>query len=343
MVLPGHHAVTAQAALPLRLNEVELQHRNPTSPAVLLDLPHQGTGQLILATRGYQKAECGRRRGRTHADQFGVVGLTDFIRHLGEGEVEHELTPAVVANIERDSRDHGAVVVQCQVGRSPPGFRGNAPAALKMGQPLVGEQGGRHGCGESVPRRRINFVHGFVPGKLHGCKLHMATGRWLLRSTRKRHSARWPAQLPTGKDVGVDVGNRLEGVATGIEDDPVPVLLQPQLPGGSGDPVDQTPHDRGVVGGRLRDACHPREGNNEDVNRRLRVDVPECDHVVIAKDDIRLGIAGDDLVEDGLFHGIESTDEAARGSIRCAAVGAPPPRCGSWYSQARERAYGCRG
>lgn len=99
-------------------------------------------------------------------------------------------------------------------------------------------------------------------------------------------------------DVGVQVVDRLPGVAVGIYDSPIAALLDPVVLGHLPRQLKDGGEDLGVGLLRLRKGDDMGLGDDEDVNRGLWVNVPEGDGVIAFRHDGGRNLALDDAAEE---------------------------------------------
>src|SRR5215470_3305428 len=93
----------------------------------------------------------------------------------------------------------------------------------------------------------------------------------------------------------------LAGVAVGVEDRPK-AAGQPSLLGERGGPSDQLAHDAIVARLDVVQRCDMPLRHDEDMGRRLRIDVVEGEDAVVLVDDRSRHLALDDLAEKAVAH-----------------------------------------
>lgn len=98
--------------------------------------------------------------------------------------------------------------------------------------------------------------------------------------------------------------NLLAGVPGRIEDDPISPFTKSFVPGYVSRCEEYASQDRGAVFGNLVQRGEVVFGDDEDVDRRLRIDVLEGQDFSVLEHDPGGDLFGDDLAEDTVFHAV---------------------------------------
>src|SRR5262245_29161057 len=109
----------------------------------------------------------------------------------------------------------------------------------------------------------------------------------------------------------MDVEHSLTGVAFRIEDDSIALVRIPVLFRDGGRGSLYRAHERIIMRAEIVERGDVATRNNQDVQRRLRVDVPDGDELVVLVDKASRDLSRDDLAEKTVAHTLRIT--AVRG------------------------------
>jgi len=120
-------------------------------------------------------------------------------------------------------------------------------------------------------------------------------------------SSRRPVEAASTEDMGVDIGYGLLAITPLIPYDAVPVFIQTEGMGHSGNALNITSHLFGGGGLEGLESSPFFLGNYQHMDRGLGVDVSKGENPVVFIDDICGNFLAEDLVKKGVFHGTSST------------------------------------
>ena len=123
------------------------------------------------------------------------------------------------------------------------------------------------------------------------------------RTSNPRTLSRWPHHRPARQQMQVDVEHRLAGFAVAVEDRPVATLRVAVFPGQHGGRSEHRAHQRVIGRRQVIDGGNVPPRHDEQVQRRLRIDVLNRDQIVVLVDDGAFDLARDDLAEEAVAHG----------------------------------------
>ncbi len=89
----------------------------------------------------------------------------------------------------------------------------------------------------------------------------------------------------------MEVINRLTGIGSGIYYQAIPALIDPLLPGNPGGGNTDSAHQFSIRFIRLRQTGYMLLRDNQYMNRGPGIDIPECQYLIILKDNIRRNIS----------------------------------------------------
>src|SRR6185312_9495267 len=115
-----------------------------------------------------------------------------------------------------------------------------------------------------------------------------------------RSSAGGPLELSTPEEVEVEVVDRLARVRPDVHDEAVPPLVDTLLARDIVGQLDERREDGATFRPDPARVRNMDAGDDECVQRRARLDVPEGDRVVTAAEDRGRDVAGDDRAEEAI-------------------------------------------
>ena len=92
--------------------------------------------------------------------------------------------------------------------------------------------------------------------------------------------------MPAAQDVEMEMEYRLAGIASGVRDDPIAGLRQPLLFRHLGTGHQELSQEVGVLIAAVLHRCHMLFGNDERMDRRLRIDIVEGQRAIVLVHDL---------------------------------------------------------
>lgn len=115
-------------------------------------------------------------------------------------------------------------------------------------------------------------------------------------------SSWWPAEIPSTKQMHMDVKHGLPGGGIAVGDGSIAGrgdgFVFSDLPGGQV----ELPHDVGMAGVEIVQCCYVFLGDNEDMRRRLRVNVTKGQHMLVFVHRVGLDFTTDHFTKQAVAH-----------------------------------------
>ena len=128
-------------------------------------------------------------------------------------------------------------------------------------------------------------------------------GLFTLRAGRSHSFLSWgPGHSPAASKVKMDVKDFLTGISGRVENDPVPFFIDPQVPGDLAGPEQDMPENVLFFFWNVIEGCKMFLGNNQDVDRGLRIDVIEGDNTIVFEYQLGRNLIVNDLAKNAILH-----------------------------------------
>lgn len=101
----------------------------------------------------------------------------------------------------------------------------------------------------------------------------------------------------------MQMGDGFAAVRTVVDHQPIPAVLQAQLPGDRGGLEQEISQEGLLTGLRLTDAGNGLLGDDQDMDGSLGIDVAKSENLVVLEHDLGGDFAGDDPFKESLPHG----------------------------------------
>jgi hypothetical protein len=119
----------------------------------------------------------------------------------------------------------------------------------------------------------------------------------LSTDARRRQSTRRPAHVTTSEHMEMHVEHRLSCIPPDIGHDSISGLRKPMLMRDLLAKQQEASQQVAIFMRRIMERRHVAFGDDQDMNRRLRIDVAECQRMFILKDNISRNGSFDDSAE----------------------------------------------
>ena len=128
-----------------------------------------------------------------------------------------------------------------------------------------------------------------------------------IRARRPPQLAGRPSHFPSAKHMHVQVADRLAAIPTLVYDQAIPGVLETEVTGDIRGHHEEMPGQRRARLIDFGDTTEVARGDYQDMGRRLRSQIMECDGVVVSMENLRGDFTVRDPAEDAVGHGKASS------------------------------------